>query len=327
MKFVKKSKMELSDTAVSDLFILNYMVSLEAIDIKVYLYMLFLSKTQTEIDNSTFAKKLCVTENELSFSLDRLQTEELLVKTSQGYSIVDLKEVEVNKSYIPKMEPKINRVQTELERKRIAAAEAINESFFQGIMSLGWYTDIGTLFKNYSFSEEVMIALFHYCQERKALNKKYVYAVAENWYNGGVKTFEQLEEFLESYDIIQKIKQKIIKALRLNRNITKYEEQYINSWVKDFGYDFSMIEEALKRTVAVANPTISYINGILSNWNKKGFKTVEDLKKSEESENKNTQNIVSNVKINQKDINISNTKFKNYEQRKYSDLESFYDNF
>ena len=137
MKFVKKNKMELSETLISDLFILNYMVSLEAIDIKVYLYLVFLSKSQSEIDNATFAKKLCITENELSFSLDRLQTDELLVKTSQGFSIVDLKEIEVNKSYIPKMEPKVNRVQTELERKRIAAAEAINESFFQGIMSLG----------------------------------------------------------------------------------------------------------------------------------------------------------------------------------------------
>lgn len=327
MKFIKKSKMELSDTLVSDLFILNHMVSLEEVDIKVYLYLLFLSKTQTELDNTALAKKICITENELSFSLDRLQTEELIIKTSQGFNIVDLKEVEVNKSYIPKMEPKVNRVQTELEKKRIAAAEAINESFFQGIMSLGWYTDIGTLFKNYSFSEEVMIALFHYCQERKALNKKYVYAVAENWYNGGVKTFEQLEEFLESYDEIQKIKQKIIKALRLNRNITKYEEQYINSWVKDFGYNFSIIEEALKRTVSIANPTISYINGILSNWYKKGYKTIEDLKNAEKEfeQKKCEKNNIYNSRNNSKESN--STKFKNYEQRKYSDLESFYDNF
>lgn len=319
--------MELSDTLVSDLFILNHMVSLEEVDIKVYLYLLFLSKTQTELDNTALAKKICITENELSFSLDRLQTEELIIKTSQGFNIVDLKEVEVNKSYIPKMEPKVNRVQTELEKKRIAAAEAINESFFQGIMSLGWYTDIGTLFKNYSFSEEVMIALFHYCQERKALNKKYVYAVAENWYNGGVKTFEQLEEFLESYDEIQKIKQKIIKALRLNRNITKYEEQYINSWVKDFGYNFSIIEEALKRTVSIANPTISYINGILSNWYKKGYKTIEDLKNAEKEfeQKKCEKNNIYNSRNNSKESN--STKFKNYEQRKYSDLESFYDNF
>lgn len=317
MKFVKKNKMELSDTEVSDLFIQNYMVSLEAVDIKVYLYLLFLAKNGSEMDQSTISKKLCMSEQEVAFSLDRLQVEELIIKTSQGFNLIDLKEVEVNKTYIPKMEPKINRVQTELERKRIAAAEAINESFFQGIMSLGWYTDIGTLFKNYSFSEEVMIALFHYCQERKALNKKYVYAVAENWFHGGVKTFEQLEDFLDSFDEVQKIKQKIVKALRLNRNITKYEEQYINTWVKDFGYSFDMIEEALKRTVTVANPSISYINGIMNNWHKKGYQKVADLEKDklEQTEKKYS---VSPKKIE--------NKYQNYDQRKYTDLESFYDN-
>ena len=153
MKFVRKNKLELSDTLVPDLFILNNMISLEGIDVKLYLYMLFLSKSSSEIETDTLIKKMCITQQELSFSLDRLQAEDLIVKTSQGFSIVDLKEVEVNKSYIPKMETKINRVKTELEAKRVAAAEAINESFFQGIMSLGWYTDIATLFKNYNFSE------------------------------------------------------------------------------------------------------------------------------------------------------------------------------
>ena len=215
------------------------------------------------------------------------------------------------------MEPKINRVQSELEKKRIAAAEAINESFFQGIMSLGWYTDIQTLFKNYSFSGEVMIALFQYCQERKALNKKYVYAVAENWYNGGVKTFEQLEEFLEDYEEIQKIKQKIVKSLRLNRSLTKYEEQYVNAWIKDYGYNFEIIEEALKRTVAIASPSISYVNGIITNWHKKGYKTVDDINSDQGKVNNNSS--IS-------DKNNQKTKYQNYEQRRYEDLESFYDN-
>lgn len=315
MKFVSKNKMELSDTNISDLFILNYMNSLQGLDIRLYLYILFALKNHMELDISELAKRLEVTEAAISNSLDVLQAEELITKTSQGFIVVDLKEVEVNKSYIPKMEPKVNRVQSELERKRMAAASAINESFFQGIMSLGWYTDIGTLFKNYSFSEEVMIALFHYCRERKALNRKYVYAVAENWYRGGVKTFEQLEEFLESYDNIQKIKQKIQKALRLNRNFTKYEEQYIDTWIKDYKYEFNIIEEALKRTVAKSNPSLKYVDAILTNWHKKGYKTLEDIKNGEE-------NVVQAKEVSTK----SKPKYKNYEQREYEDIETFYDN-
>lgn len=318
MKIVKKNKMELGDTQVPDLFVLNYMSVLEALDIKLYLYLLFCEKNSIETEVSYLSKTMCVIEQEIKLSLERLQSEGLILKTTTGYNIVDIKEQEINKTYIPKMEPKVNRVQSELEKKRIAAAEAINESFFQGIMSLGWYTDISTLFKNYSFSGEVMIALFQYCQERKALNKKYVYAVAENWYNGGVKTFEQLEEFLEDYDEIQKIKQKIIKSLRLNRALTKYEEQYVNTWIKDYGYTFEIIEEALKRTVAVASPSISYINGIINNWYKKGYKTVEDIN----SEQAKPKTVAPTLEIK----SSTKTKYQNYEQRKYEDLESFYDN-
>lgn len=318
MKIVRKNKMELADTQIPDIFILNYMSTLEGIDVKLYLYLLMCEKNATiEVDIPYLAKNICVTEQEIKLSISRLETEGLILKNTNGFIIVDIKEIEINKTYIPKMEPKINRAQTELEKKRIAAAEAINESFFQGIMSLGWYTDIATLFKNYSFSGEVMIALFQYCQERKALNKKYVYAVAENWYNGGVKTFEQLEEFLEDYDEIQKIKQKIIKSLRLNRNLTKYEEQYVNTWIKDYGYSFNMIEEALKRTVAVASPSISYINGIINNWHKKGYKTVEDIN-NESSNNKTTNTVQNKTSVK--------SKYQNYEQRSYDDLESFYDN-
>lgn len=320
MKFVQKNKMELGDTLLPDLFILNNMPSLNEIDLKLYIYMLFLSKLGKEMDKSELAKNLNTTEQEITFAIERLQGEDLITKTTAGYNIVDLKDIEINKSYIPKVEPKKNKAQTEKERKRMAAASAINESFFQGVMSLSWYTDIGSMFDNYSFSEEVMIALFHYCQERKALNKKYVHAVAETWYKGGVKTFEDLEEFLENFDKIQKIKQKISKSLRLNRNFTKYEEQYIDSWIKDFEYDFTIIEEALKLTVSKPNPTLNYVNGILSNWHKKGYKTVKDIEK----EKMNSKTL--------KDKNYANkgttskSKYQNYEQRQYVDLESFYDN-
>ena len=320
MKFVQKNKMELGDTLIPDLFILNNMNTLNEIDLKLYIYMLFLSKISKEADKSELAKKLNVTEQDITFSIERLQGEDLIVKTSSGYNIVDLKDAEINKSYIPKVESRRSKSQTEKERKRIAAASAINESYFQGVMSLSWYTDIGSMFENYSFDEEVMIALFHHCQEQKSLNKNYVHAVAGNWFKGGVKTFEDLEEYMENYTVVQKIKQKIKKSLRLNRNFTKYEEQYIDTWIKEYNYDFSVIEEALKLTVSKPNPTLNYVNGILSNWHKKGFKTVKDIEEGEKNQSNTRKNqYISKVQANK-------SKYQNYEQRNYEDLESFYDN-
>lgn len=317
MKFTQKNNIELNDTLIPDLFILNYMLSLQDIDIKAYIYILFLAKNNMDIDESTLSKKLGISEQDLSFCLERLQAEELIVKNQHGFNIVDIKEVEVNKSYIPKLEPKKTKAQTEQEQKRIAAATAINESFFQGIMSLGWYTDIGVMFDKYAFSEEVMIALFHHCQERKALNKKYIYAVAETWYKGGVRTFEQLEDYFEKIENMFKIKQKISKALRLNRNLTKYEEQYIEKWINEFGYDFDMIEEALKRTVSKTSPSINYVNGILNNWHTKGYKSVKDIENEVKPE-------IAKEKVEKKIK--TKMKYQNYEQRSYDDLELYYDN-
>ena len=59
MKFVQKNKMELGDTMLPDLFIMNNMVSLEGIDLKLYIYMLFLSKIGSEADKATLAKIKC----------------------------------------------------------------------------------------------------------------------------------------------------------------------------------------------------------------------------------------------------------------------------
>ena len=313
MKFVSKSKLELADTVLPDLFIVNHMNSLEPIDVKVYIYMQYLSKNNEEIDSVTMAKKLSTTEQEISFSLDRLQSEELISKTTYGFNIINLKEVEINKLYTPKVEPKKTKAFVEQEQARTLAASAISESFFNGLMTFSWYTDIGILFDKYKFSEEVMIALFHYCDERKALNKKYVYAVAEGWYKGGVKTFEQLEEYLDKITKFQITIQKISKALRLNRNLTKYEEAYVNKWLYEYMYDFDMIEEALKRTVSKSNPSINYINGILSNWFKKEYKKVEDIQ--------NEVRQSTTIKENN-----SKVKYKDYEQRNYDNLETYYDN-
>lgn len=324
MKCSEKSKLEMSDILVPELFISNYMISLDENSLKTYLYLKFISKNLVDMPEAHIMKKLGMNKVEYAKAISVLEEEELLIKTEEGFIITDLKEQEINKTYMPKLKPNSNKATTQAEQKRIAAASAINESFFQGVMSLGWYVDISTLFEKYMFAEDVMIALFHYCQDKKALKKNYVFKVAESWYKGNVKTFEQLEEYFEAQDKVNKIKSRIKKAMGLTRNLTEYEEEYINKWINEYKYDIGVIELALKKTVKKnTNPTINYANGIISNWYKKGFKTIEDVM---EEDSKVTREMMD--KFATKDIQNKNTNVrqKNYEQRKYEDLESYYDN-
>ena len=323
MKCSEKQKMELSDILVPQLFISNYMISLDENSLKTYLYFKFLCKNCVEIQEAHIIKKLGMNKVEYAKAMSVLEEEELIIKTEDGYDIMDLKEQEINRTYMPKIKSNSNKATTQAEQRRIAAASAINESFFQGVMSLGWYVDISTLFEKYMFDGDVMIALFHYCQERKALKKNYVFKVAEGWYKSNVKTFVQLEEYFEAQDKVNKIKARIKKAMGLIRNLTEYEEDYINKWINEYKYGIDIIELALKKTVKkTTNPTINYANGIIGNWNKKGFKTLEEIV---EEDNKVTKEMLEKVttKSAQK---LTNIKQKNYEQRKYENLESYYDN-
>lgn len=322
MKFVEKLNRELMDVELPGLFINNCMTSLDELSLKLYIYIKFIAKNNMEFSNTEIAKKLGVKIAELDKAFDTLESEELLLKTVDGYEILDVKEQEINKIYIPKLEPKVSKAKSVVEKKRIAAATAINESFFQGIMALGWYVDISTLFEKYGFDEDVMIALFHECAERKALKKNYVFKVAESWYKGGVKTFEQLEDYLNEQDKIMQIKSKIKSKLRLGRAFTEYEEAYINEWINKLNYTFDEIDYAIKKTLAKGNPSIGYINGILNNWKEKGFNNLSQIV---EAEGTITKQKITGAQ-GAKQTPAKNLKHKNYEQNKDIDWNQYYDN-
>ncbi len=321
MKFVEKLNREVMDVELPGIFVNNCMTSLDELSLKLYIYIKFLAKNNMEFARADIAKKLGVKVAELEKAFDTLEAEELVIKTVDGFDILDVKEQELNKIYIPKLEPKTTKIKSDVEKKRIAAANAINESFFQGIMALCWFVDINTLFEKYGFEEEVMIALFHDCAERKALNKNYVFKVAESWYKGGVKTFADLEVYLEAQDKLQQIKAKIKSKLRLNRAFTEYEEIYISEWINKYEYTFDEIDYAIKKTVAKGNASIGYINGILTNWYESGYKTLANILEAEGTVTK--QKIASET---QKVAQSKTLKHKNYEQDKAIDWNQYYDN-
>ena len=110
MKFdSQKKKLELGDTLVPDLFILNNMKALGKNDLHVYLYLLYLLKNNVEIDSELLMKNLELSADELKISLDVLTAEGLIQKTTRSAVVVDLKETEINKQYTPKFDSKVSR--------------------------------------------------------------------------------------------------------------------------------------------------------------------------------------------------------------------------
>ena len=109
----------------------------------------------------------------------------------------------------------------------------------------------------------------------------------------------------------------ISKKLRLNRQLTEFEESYVKKWIIDYEYDLEIITLALKQTTSKSNFNFNFLDKILTDWHDRNLKTPSEIEK-----------FLTNSK--QKSKNISNlkkkTSYQNYEQRNYDNLDSLYAN-
>ena len=322
MKLVQNDKSFLfSSTIVPDVFFAEYLSSANGDFIKVYLYMLYLSKYNKSINLNDLSKKLNLQLKTIHEAMQYWESENVLTKTPNGYILNDLQEIELHSLYSPKLTSSPEQTQkTDQSKSRSKAIENINNLCFQGMMRPTWYNDIDLWFKKYGFDEEVMIALFNYCFQRNGTSKNYIQTVAENWAKNNIKNFTDLDNYFLKQENFNLIKKSISKKLGLSRSLTQYETAYVEKWIVDYGYSLDIIEIALKKTTSKTNPNFDYLNKIISDWHDRNLKTPEEIENyliSTKNKNKNVQQLKKES---------SKMSYQNYEQRNYENLNSLYNN-
>lgn len=314
-----------SDTLIPDIFITEYMPSMNPESLKVYIYCLFLSKYGKNATVEEFAKSLGMEVDKVKECLANLENLGVLTWKMDGIVLHDLKEKEIKKLYRLKTtsspEEAVNNC--EKNKKRNEIIYTINNSFFQGVMSPSWYTDIDAWFDKYQFDEDVMLALFQYCFDQKGLIKSYIEKVAESWKSRNIRNAFDLDNYSMEQKKFKDVRGAIIKKLKLGRNLTEYEDAYVEKWVMDYKYDFDIIELALRKTTAKSNPNFNYINSIITDWYNHGLKTKEEILMYDAKRRKNSS------KRQEVSVPASGAPQQgNFEQRKYDEeyLDSLYEN-
>lgn len=318
MKLEQKEKSLLfSETMLPDIFFSEYLTALPGEYLKIYLYLVFLSKYGKEIKLNDLSKKLNISLKTINDGMKALEENGLILKKTTGYVIVDLQETTLKQLYKPNLTMSKEKVeQTAKNQARAKVIDHINNMYFQGIMGPSWYNDIDLWFTKYEFDEQVMIALFDYCYKRSALHRKYIQTVAEAWSTNKIKTWNDLDQYYEKQENLNKYKKTISKKLG-KYNLTQYEEAYIENWVLNFGYDMNIIEIALKRTTLKQNPTFEYINNIITDWHDRNLKTVAEVQaflEERKKQEKSTKEL--KAKVNKT----------TYTQRNYDNLDFLYAN-
>ena len=256
MKLEQNDKsMLFSNTEIPDVFFTEYLSSANGDYIKVYLYILFLSKYDKDIKINDLSKKLA-----------------LPLKTIQ---------------------------------------EAFKYWEEAGVLIDMW-------FKKYNFDEQVMLALFNYCFDHSALHRNYIQVVADSWYKNNIRSFSDLDKYYEKQEKISSVKKSIIKKLGLNRNLTVYEDAYVEKWTIDYGYSLDIIEIALKKTTSKSNISFEYLNKIISDWHDRNLKTATEIQEYIQMSKQKQENI--------KDMKKQVSNYNNSNQRTYDNFDNLYAN-
>ena len=306
-----------SETIIPDIFFAEYLSQMPATSVKVYLYIIFLSKYEKDAKLNDLSKNLALPLKDINDAFAYLEENGFIIRKENGFIISNLQEQTLNKLYKPNLTMSPEKVADIAKNKaRAKIIEHINNTYFSGIMGPSWYNNIDIWLTKYNFDDQVLISLFDYCFRRYALNMKYVQTVAEAWGSNKIQTWEDLDSYYQKQDALVKIKKTIAKKLG-KQTLTQYEEAYIEKWLLDYGYNLDIIEIALKRSVYKSNPTFEYFNNIITNWHERGLKTPEEVYafiEQREKQRKDTKQL-------EKQVNKAS-----YEQRQYSNLSFLYAN-
>ena len=119
-----------SNTLIPDIFFSEYLSEASGDFIKVYLYMLFLSKYDKDIKINDLSKKLVLPVKTIQDAVKYWEEKCLITKKNTGYIINSIQEIELHKLYKPKTALSAEQLQKSAEnQKRAKAIEFINNKY------------------------------------------------------------------------------------------------------------------------------------------------------------------------------------------------------
>ena len=120
-----------SNTEVPDIFFTEYLSEANGDFIKVYLYMLFLSKYDKDIKVNDLSKKLVLPLKTIQDAVKYWEEKGVITKKNTGYILNNLQEISLHKLYKPRTALTPEQLQKSQEnQKRAKAIEHINNKYF-----------------------------------------------------------------------------------------------------------------------------------------------------------------------------------------------------
>lgn len=286
MKIEKIQNKLFGKTQIPDVFIREYMPGLPPAAVKLYIYLVYASENSIECTEESLAMILGSDVSVVNENIILLESTGLILWQNDAIILCDIIQKEVERNYRLRTVARPDDLLESDREKHYARSKvqkAISDKFFSGQMPISWYNEIDLWFDKYGFDPDVVFMLFQHCANNGVITKPYIRKVAESW--GGkyhIRTPEQLDEYLKSYESYKSLRTEVLKRLKWRRNMNVYEEEIVEKWFYTYKYDIEIIEIALKKSVSKNSATLATFDSIITSWYKSGLTNKDEILKYEE---------------------------------------------
>lgn len=335
--FLKPEEMDLGDTPIENIFINNFMPMADGTCVKVYIlgYKCAYDKDENiEVNNETIAKHLDIPLADVLRAWDFWEEKGIIEKIKAdeedkyNYKVkfLNLKELYIKNNYTQITVSSVGNKRADYYSCGVKdVLEANTSPIIQNMFKEIEYVFRRPLFPeekrkildwmyNYNLNPDIVVKAFFYSVEIKGNKNIYgVERIIKKWSSMGVINVESLMNYLEKKGERMYAYEKVLKSLGVvGRVITDGERKIVDRWFDEYHFTIEMILKACENSSKTTNPSVNYIQGILSSWYSKGIKTVEDIeKKDKPAEKKEYKKDYQK----QKDYKVTKTRFHNFEQR------------
>ncbi len=291
MTFYKESqKMDLGSTTFENIFLNDYMPPARGLYVKVYLLgYKYASNSEKEFSNISISKNLNISEEEVDNAWSYWEDQGITNKKYQDngdYNIefVNLKQLYVEKVYSTSSSKTISFNDLIYSNKSNSTKKMFEElrKIFGRELTFNEKRKVLSWKQKFSFDDIIIIQGFIYSVKKKnAKNINYIESVLNSWYDSNIETMDDLGDYFEKQSEIYGYYKKIKKSLGFTgRQLTKSEMDTIDKWFFEWNFSIEMVLKALENSSKIPNPNINYFNSIMKDWHSKGYKQVDDIKKS-----------------------------------------------
>lgn len=159
----------------------------------------------------------------------------------------------------------------------------------------------------YGLPVEVVLMIVEYCVSRGKGNINYIEKMAMNWAEREIDTIESAEREIDYLNRTNTIWSSL-RALTGYGNPypTTQQQQFLDEWTQQLGFDVEMIYCAYEKTVDKTGKTsFAYMNKILQSWSREGIRTRAQVERADAERRRQAAPSGGNKKVEASGFGIS----------------------